>query len=216
MHAGALRIPLKSCATLLLVCALQSGCAAPDRPASSVQPASRSPQRAAPHPVDPDVARFRSARRFEFIRRPASITVPAIGVSSPLVALGRNDDGTIEVPQEWQVAGWYEEGARPGAPGPAIILGHVDSRAGPAVFYRLRELGPGDEILVEQRGGRTVRFVVDRVEQHDKSAFPTESVYFPTLHPTLRLVTCGGVFDHSTGHYRDNIIVYADLARRPG
>jgi sortase (surface protein transpeptidase) len=145
--------------------------------------------------------------------RPVAIRIPSIGVASSLKALGRNPDGTVEVPNDWDVAGWYEGSARAGAPGPAIVLGHVDSRSGPAVFYRLNELRRGDEVLVKQRGGNEIAFVVERVEQHDKDAFPTHAVYLPTLQPTLRLVTCGGTFDHAIGHYRDNIIVFAHLAR---
>jgi sortase (surface protein transpeptidase) len=158
------------------------------------------------------VTRFRSARRYPITPGPLAIRIPSIGVASSLEELGRNQDGTVEVPGDWQAAGWFDEGARPGAPGPAIILGHVDSRLGPAVFYRLHELRRGDEVQVLQEGGEEVTFVVERVEQHAKDAFPTDAVYFPTLRPTLRLVTCGGAFDPSIGHYRDNVIVFAHLA----
>jgi hypothetical protein len=138
------------------------------------------------------------------------------GVSAVVVLhrddwLGRARDGTVEVPSRWQVAGWYAPGPRPGDPGSAVILGHVDSERGPAVFYRLRELRPGDEIVVTRADRSRVRFVVQRTEQYDKLRFPTDDVYYPTLTSTLRLVTCGGVFDHSTGHYRSNIIVFAGI-----
>jgi sortase (surface protein transpeptidase) len=155
------------------------------------------------------VESFRSARSYEVETRPVRIRIPAIEVSSRLERLGLNADGTIEIPTAWDVAGWFAQGAKPGQPGPAVILGHVDSRAGPAVFYRVRELRSGDEIFVDQRGGDTVEFVVKKLEQTDKNRFPTEDVYFPTLKPMLSLVTCGGTFDTSSGHYRDNIIVFA-------
>jgi sortase (surface protein transpeptidase) len=158
------------------------------------------------------VRNFRSTRRYAVVARPESIRIPGIGVNSRLQELGRNADGTIEVPEEWDVAGWFKGSARPGQPGPAVIVGHVDSRMGPAVFYKLRALVPGDKILVDQRDGRTAKFVVHRVERHEKSRFPTADVYFPTLRPVLRLVTCGGTFDQSIGHYRDNVIVFASLA----
>jgi sortase (surface protein transpeptidase) len=202
-----------SCGIALLACVAQIACSAPraavPQPSGSVDVA-RPPQRDG---VNPDVARFRSARDYKITGRPVAIRIPAIGVASSLDALGRNADGTVEVPRDWDLAGWFEESARPGAPGPAIVLGHVDSRSGPAVFYRLSELRRGDEIFVDQPGGNEITFVVERVEQHDKNAFPTDAVYLPTLQPTLRLVTCGGTFDHSIGHYRDNIIVFAHLAR---
>jgi hypothetical protein len=94
-----------------------------------------------------------------------------------------------------------------------VILGHVDSKRGPAVFYRLRELRPGDLVEVALAGGSSVRFAVERVEQYPKARFPTAEVYYPTLTPELRLVTCGGTFDATAGHYRSNIIVFAALRR---
>jgi sortase (surface protein transpeptidase) len=117
------------------------------------------------------------------------------------------------VPSRWERAGWYAPGTRPGDPGSAVILGHVDSKRGPAVFYRLRELRRGDLVEVTGADGTSVRFAVDRVEQFDKRRFPTDEVYYPTLTPELRLVTCGGEFDATAGHYRSNIIVFA--TRRP-
>jgi hypothetical protein len=97
----------------------------------------------------------------------------------------------------------------PAPPGPAVLIGHVDSWTGPAVFYRLRQLRPGDEILVGQRGGTSSRFVVARLEQLPKTALPTKRIWTTTSRSLLRLVSCGGNFNHATRHYRDNIIVYA-------
>ena len=154
---------------------------------------------------------FRSARGYRATPVPVRLDIPRIGVTSPLDRLGRASDGTVEVPSRWGVAGWYALGPRPGDPGSAVILGHVDSRSGPAVFFRLRELRPGDEIVVTRADRSRVRFVVQRTEQYDKLRFPTDEVYYPTLTSTLRLVTCGGQFDYSTGHYRSNIIVFAGL-----
>jgi sortase (surface protein transpeptidase) len=109
------------------------------------------------------------------------------------------------------VAGWYAPGTRPGDPGSAVILGHVDSKHAPAVFYRLRELRRGDEVLVRRADGSTLRFVVQRTQQYPKARFPTDDVYYPTLAPELRLVTCGGVFDNNWGHYLSNVIVFARM-----
>jgi sortase (surface protein transpeptidase) len=143
------------------------------------------------------------------------LKIPAIGVDTGLQRLGREQDGTVEVPtgrHKWEEAGWYEGGTRPGDPGSAVVLGHVDSTAGPAVFYRLRELRPGDRVEVVRADGSTVRFAVDRTEQYPKTRFPTDDVYYPTLTPRLRLVTCGGSFDPAAGSYRANVIVFARLA----
>jgi sortase (surface protein transpeptidase) len=159
-----------------------------------------------------DAARgFRSARGYRATPVPVRIDIPRIGVSSSLIRLGREPDGTVETPPLGRaaVAGWYELGPRPGDPGSAVILGHVDSRRGPAVFFRLRELRRGDEVRVTRADGSPVRFVVERTEQYPKERFPTDAVYHPTLTPGLRLVTCGGLFDHRSGHYRSNIIVFA-------
>jgi Sortase domain len=159
------------------------------------------------------VREFRSTRGYRATPAPVRLEIGRIGVSTGLQRLGRARDGTVEVPSEWGVAGWYAGGTRPGDPGSAVILGHVDSKSGPAVFYRLRELRPGDLVEVVQAGGTRVRFAVERTEQVDKERFPTADVYYPTLTPRLRLVTCGGSFDPATGHYRSNVIVYATLRR---
>jgi sortase (surface protein transpeptidase) len=158
-----------------------------------------------------DAARtFRSARGYTATPEPVRIDIPRIGVSSSLVRLGRAADGTVEVPDP-EVAGWYAPGTRPGDPGSAVILGHVDSDNAPAVFYRLRELRPGDEILIRRADGSTLRFVVQRTRKYPKARFPTDDVYYPTLSPELRLVTCGGEFDNDWGHYLSNIIVFARM-----
>jgi hypothetical protein len=142
---------------------------------------------------------------------PTSITIPAIGVHAPIVAVGLQADGAMQVPDPDQV-GWYRLGPQPGAPGPAVLIGHVDSRTGPAVFYRLHKLRPGDEILISHSDGTTSRFLVGRLEQHPKTALPTNRIFTPTPGPQLRVVTCGGPFIRATGHYRDNVIVYASPA----
>jgi sortase (surface protein transpeptidase) len=157
---------------------------------------------------------FRSIRGYRSTPVPVRLEIPAIGVATGLQRLGRAGDGTVEVPHgqdQWEVAGWYEDGTRPGDPGSAVILGHVDSKAGPAVFYRLRELRPGDRVEVFRAGGSRVAFTVERVARYDKRRFPTAEVYYPTLEPMLRLVTCGGAFDPASGHYTDNVIVFATL-----
>lgn len=137
------------------------------------------------------------------------IRITAIGVEAPVIRLGLTDDERLEVPARADQAGWWSGGELPGQEGPAVIAGHVDSSTGPGVFFRLRELEPGDVVEVTPRGRRTVRFVVDRLEEAPKDSFPTRSVYGPTTGSTLRLVTCTGSFDESSGHYRDNLIVFA-------
>jgi sortase family protein len=154
---------------------------------------------------------FRSVRGYRATPMPVRLEIPRIHVASSLDRLGRAPDGTVQVPNRWDVPGWYALGPRPGDPGSAVILGHVDSKRGPAVFFRLRELRPGDQIRVTRADGSLVRFVVQRTAKYEKRLFPTDGVYYPTLTSALRMVTCGGQFDVTTGHYRSNIIVFATM-----
>jgi Sortase domain len=150
----------------------------------------------------------RPARR-ERVAIPVRIEIPSIGVRAPTIRLGLNPDRTLEVPTDSGDAGWWTGGSRPGESGPAVIVGHVDSHTGPAVFDRLSELRKGDKVVVVRRDGSRARFTVQGSERFPKDEFPTARVYGRTDGPTLRLITCGGAFDSSTGHYVDNTIVYA-------
>lgn len=143
---------------------------------------------------------------------PQRILIPEIGLRATMVPLGIRPDGTLATPENFSRAGWYANGPEPGEPGPAVIVGHVDSRAGPAVFFRLPELVPGHRIMIETTNGLTFTFVVERIEQYPKEHFPTTEVYGPTTQPALRLITCGGTFNRATGSYRDNIVVFARLS----
>jgi Sortase domain len=140
---------------------------------------------------------------------PASLAIPSIGVETGLERLVVRDDGMLAAPADFARAGWFAEGPAPGERGPAVIVGHVDSRDGPAVFHRLAELGRGDRIEVERTDGTVARFAVTGTAEAPKDAFPTDAVYGPTAGPTLRLVTCTGVFDRDAGHYLSNLVVYA-------
>ncbi len=143
------------------------------------------------------------------VARPVSLIIPLIGVKTRLIELGLTPSGALQVPSSTTVAGWYTGSPRPGAIGPAIIEGHVDSLTGPGVFYRLSELQPGDRIYVRRADGTTVEFRVTAAQTYLKNHFPTAAVYGPTPDPELRLVTCGGTFDDATGHYLSNTIIYA-------
>lgn len=155
---------------------------------------------------DPAVPAARSAAT------PVSVSIPAIGVQSNLEDLHRGTAGELDPPVDWDSAGWFSDGIVPGEVGPAVIAGHVDSPTSAAVFFRLDELVAGDEIHVAMSDGSTRTFTVDRSERAAKSAFPTSDVYGTTPTPQLRLITCDGVFDTATGHYTDNLIVFADLS----
>ncbi|GLZ31891.1 hypothetical protein Lesp02_40790 [Lentzea sp. NBRC 105346] len=145
------------------------------------------------------------------VPRPVGLRVPAIGVTSPLAELGIDASGALVPPERFDVAGWFAAGPAPGGPGPALLAGHVDSRAGPGVFHRLGSLRPGDLVLVSRADGSELRYVVSRTYSVAKTAFPTDLVYAPAPRSELRLVTCGGSFDPSVRSYRDNVIVEALL-----
>ncbi|MFD0520534.1 class F sortase [Paractinoplanes durhamensis] len=138
---------------------------------------------------------------------PTRVRVGAIGLDSPLETL-HVAKGVLQAPKRFDRAGWYADGTAPGDVGPAVLAGHVDSKEGPAIFYRLRELAVGDRIEVV-RGGKVLRFVVTGTAWYPKRAFPTGQVYGPTPDRQLRLITCGGVFDHKLRSYKDNLVVYA-------
>ncbi|MEX2486851.1 MAG: class F sortase [Nitriliruptoraceae bacterium] len=142
---------------------------------------------------------------------PVTVEIPRLDVDAELVALGINDDGSMQVPGFGR-AGWYANGPRPGARGPAVIAAHYDSRDGPDVFFRLATLEPGDEVRVRGADASTVRFIVERVEQHPKGELPGGRIWATTDEPRLTLITCGGRFDRSKGQYTDNVIVYTTRA----
>jgi hypothetical protein len=174
-------------------------------PSRSVDPPDSIPDSGADAPETPEAAD---------VAEPVSVALPSIGVSSDLMRLGLNDDGTVQVPplEADDRAGWYERGPAPGAVGPAILLGHVDSAEyGPGVFFDLGAVQTGDRVEVSRADGSVAEFVVDRVEVHPKAEFPTIDVYGNTDDAQLRLITCGGAFDSAVRSYEDNIIVFATL-----
>ena len=146
--------------------------------------------------------------------KPVMLDIPSIDVHSSLLHLGQASDGALEVPDGdgYNQAAWYRYSPTPGSIGPAVLLGHVDSAAqGPSVFFRLGELEVGARISVERADGSIAKFEVDEVRRYPKDDFPTKLVYGDIDHAGLRILTCGGAFDEASGHYLDNIVVFASL-----
>ncbi|MGI8576528.1 MAG: class F sortase [Nocardioidaceae bacterium] len=142
---------------------------------------------------------------------PVSLDIPAIGVQSSLLHLGLNPDGSLEVPWKPLMAGWFEKSPTPGQVGPSVIAGHVDSwQTGPAVFYHLGQLTPGERVDVGRADGTTATFVIDGVRAYAKADFPTLAVYGNTNQAELRLITCGD-WNPSRQEYDGNIVVFAHL-----
>ncbi len=143
---------------------------------------------------------------------PVSLDIPAIKVHAKIISLGLNRNGTLTVPplSHPGVSSWYDKGPAPGQPGAAAILGHVDAvGVGPAVFYDLGNLRPGAKIYIQLRDRQTIVFETYSVALYNKTRFPTSRVFGYTSWPTLRLITCGGVFDQRTGHYLGNVVAFA-------
>jgi hypothetical protein len=171
-------------------------------PVPSVVPQASAAPTAAPSAVEP----LHMAKSV-----PVRVQIPAIGVDSPLMDLGLQSDGTMEVPPKGFPAGWYTGAPTPGEVGPSILAGHLDWNGAAGVFYRLGDLKPGDTVTVGRKDGSVAVFSVTRVEQFKKDAFPTDLVYGNIDYAGMRLITCGGSFDQKAGHYRDNIVAFAEL-----
>ncbi|WP_282693748.1 class F sortase [Streptomyces sp. CC208A] len=172
--------------------------------APSQKPKPKPKPKAKPKPAPPPAPLSRS--------RPTLLAVPAITVEAPVVDLGLDRQGRLDVPpvDDPRKAGWYARGPAPGERGTAVMVGHRDTRTGPAVFLDLDSLGPGNTVRVARADGRVAVFTVDRVRTYPKSAFPDEEVYGSTGRPELRLLTCGGAYDRGSG-YDSNIVVFAHL-----
>jgi LPXTG-site transpeptidase (sortase) family protein len=143
------------------------------------------------------------------VAEPVSLVIPSIGVSGSIVHLGLTSSGALQVPPTTAVAGWYTGSPRPGSIGSAVIAGHIDSVAGPGIFFRLSQLQRGARVYVRRADGTLAVFEVTEVQMFAKNAFPTTVVYGAVPDPELRLITCGGTFDYSTRSYLSNTVVFA-------
>ena len=146
-------------------------------------------------------------------RAPVRLDIEVIGVSTPLVPLGLLHDRSVEVPVDPDHAGWFRRGPEPGRLGSSVILGHVDSPRGPAVFARLDELDPGDTVIVGRADGSEVEFVVRKAATYLNADFPAQRVYAAQGARRLNLVTCAGTYDPDRGGYQSNLVVYTSRAR---
>lgn len=145
------------------------------------------------------------------VSKPLSLTIPAINVRTSVGSLGLQANGQVMVPTSTHVVDWYRDGPTPGAVGSAVILGHVDSYLGPGTFFNLKSLKVDDAIIVTLADGTVEHFEVSAVVQYAKATFPDELVYGSHGTRSLQLVTCGGIFDHDTGHYEANVVVFSHL-----
>ncbi|MEB8341949.1 class F sortase [Streptomyces endophyticus] len=144
---------------------------------------------------------------------PVRLRIPRLRVSAPFTGLSLDAQDRLQIPSKKNrnLVGWYEDGVPPGARGNAIVLGHVDTKSGPAVFYRLGQLRSGNTVNVRRADGSTAEFRVTAVRTYKKSRFPNQLVYGATRDAQLRLITCGGEYRKSEGGYQSNVVVFAKL-----
>jgi hypothetical protein len=144
-------------------------------------------------------------------KQPTYVSIKSIGASSEIVQLGLEPDGSLEVPVDFNVIGWFTGSVEPGEPGASVFAGHAASHTGPGIFKNLEKLKPDDHVRVARNDGALLTFAVTRIDTFPKDYFPTEQVYGPTSARELRLITCGGKFDNESGSYTSNVVVYATL-----
>ncbi|GAA0661115.1 class F sortase [Kitasatospora atroaurantiaca] len=145
--------------------------------------------------------------------KPTRIRIPRVGIDAPVTAVGLDDSGRLVPPEtDRNLAGWYQESVPPGSVGNSVLVGHVDTMRGPAVFYALGALHRGDTIDITRADSSTAEFSVDAIEVYAKADFPSDRVYAATTRPELRLITCGGGYTRSTG-YLGNVVVYGHLTK---
>lgn len=193
---------------VVLLVALLGGCGGQDGPAPASPPApTASPPSEGPT-TPPGGSPSPAAAA------PSSVRIPSLDLDERLVGLGIAGSGELEVPEDPARVGWFTGGGRPGGRGPTVLVGHLDSRTGPAVFARLPELGRGDAVSVTTEDGTTVDYVVTRTEDFSQGqdAFPTEDVFGATGGDALRLITCTGPYDQQAGRYTENRVVFAEPA----
>lgn len=206
MHTSLARRLLTAAFAALVSAAALTGCASDDGAPATPPAHIAAPAGAPASPVPSTSAAPLPASE------PVRVRIPSAGVDTgPVLELGLASDGTVEVPSVAQAdrIGWYTKGVTPGETGPAVLIGHFDTAEGPAVLKNVSKIVAGDRITVTRADGSDAVFAVQKLQQVDKGAFPTDEVYGDTAGPELRLITCGG--ELRGGHRPDNIIVFAEL-----
>ncbi|MFB7371019.1 class F sortase [Streptomyces sp. NPDC056222] len=183
-----------------------------EKPKAQPRPPASAPGKAQPRPGAPATPKADPLPAPLARSRPTGIAVPAITIEAPVLGLGLDASGRLGTPpaDDPRIVGWYKDGPAPGESGTAVVVGHRDTRTGPAIFLNLDSLAPGNTVRVARADGRVAVFTVDKVRTYTKEQFPDREVYGSTGRPELRLLTCGGSFDPKKG-YASNIVVYAHL-----
>ncbi|WP_226966671.1 class F sortase [Streptomyces phaeolivaceus] len=197
--------------------------ATPTAPAAGTPTASAPAEPVRPAPATGPAEPKRPARPRTLPASPAkTVTIPYLGIEAPVTGLRLDARRRLPAPPDDRpkLVGWYTEGPAPGGPGTAVVVGHRDTRTGPAVFAALDAIKPGRPVEVLRADGRTAVYTVDAVKSYEKDRFPSKEVYGHRGRPELRLITCGGTYDRRKG-YASNVVVFAHLtatrepARKP-
>jgi LPXTG-site transpeptidase (sortase) family protein len=142
---------------------------------------------------------------------PSRLQIPAIGLDTTVEKVGVLANGQMGVPKSYDTVGWFEPGYALGQAGNAVLAGHLDHYTGPAIFFNLKKLKPGDRVIVSDQQGKTLTFVVTRVENYKTEQSPIEQIFGPSTKPHLNLITCAGTFNKKTQESDERLVVYTDL-----
>lgn len=158
-----------------------------------------------------EVKKLRLAEEEEHAKAvtPVQIQIPKIKLDTAIEQVGVLENGQMGVPEDENQVGWFEPGVTPGSKGNAVIAGHVDSKTGPAIFYQLDQLTKGDDVLIQDEAGNTLRFRVTKTERYDTKTAPIEEIFGATSNRNLNLITCSGTF--GDGGYDKRFVVYTEL-----
>lgn len=162
--------------------------------------------------VPPAAVTLPTPRPIERTEPPVRLRIPTLGVDAAVQWVGIDADGRMGIPSNYDDVAWYEPGPAPGTPGNSVIAGHLDSTTGPAIFFKLRDLKPGDEIISLTAAGKEYRFVVTTSEVYDADNAPLDRIFGTSVNPRLNLITCDGAFDRSSREYDKRLVVYSELA----
>jgi len=183
-------------------------------PAVTPTPSPGAEPGAAPSPIATRSARLEDQPAATPVVAPASIRAPAIGVDNTVVEVGVDPDGLMTIPADVDEIGWYRFGPTPGAPGAAVLAGHVDDRVqGRGAFFDLQRLAPGDEVTTTDTDGASTTWVVTGRTTYDKVSLPIDELMTREGTPRLVLITCGGDFDRTARSYASNVVVVAEPLR---
>jgi len=142
---------------------------------------------------------------------PNRLHIPSIKLDAPVVPVGILDNGQMDVPQSSDIVGILAPSIMPGEPGTAIMSGHVDSKTGPAIFYPLKKLKPGDPVLISNEDGQYLVFQVTSIESYITSEAPLDKIFDDTDQSLLNLITCTGKYNRKLGTHEKRLVVYTRL-----